>query len=68
MDIDLNYIGGPDKKLMEKERPDLEKAIQDVCSRANLIVRRAPTEHAGGKWLLKSPSAPSESSNKDTPR
>lgn len=53
VDIDLNYVGGADRETMLKERPKVEQAIAAVCGRADLSVRRAPTEHAGGKWRLR---------------
>jgi hypothetical protein len=52
VDIDLNYIGAADRDTMFAERPKLEQAVQAVCSREGLTVRRMPSEHAGGKWRL----------------
>jgi predicted nucleotidyltransferase component of viral defense system len=52
VDIDLNYIGAADRDTMLAERPKLEKAVQAVCSREGLTVKRMPSEHAGGKWRL----------------
>ena len=52
VDIDLNYIGAADRETMLAERPKLEQAVQAVCSREGLTVRRMPSEHAGGKWRL----------------
>jgi predicted nucleotidyltransferase component of viral defense system len=52
VDIDLNYIGAADRETMLAERPRVEQAIQAVCSREGLNIRRVPTEHAGGKWRL----------------
>ncbi len=52
VDIDLNYIGAADRDTMLAERPKLEQAVQAVCSREGLTVRRMPSEHAGGKWRL----------------
>lgn len=52
VDIDVNYIGARDRERMLEERPKLEAAIQAVCSRERLTVRRVPGEHAGGKWRL----------------
>jgi len=52
VDIDLNYIGAADRTTMLAERPMVEQAIQAVCSREGLNIRRVPTEHAGGKWRL----------------
>lgn len=37
---------------MLAERPKVEQAVQAVCSREGLNIRRMPTEHAGGKWRL----------------
>ena len=34
-----------------------EQALQAVFSREGYTVRRVPTEHAGGKWQLRYPSA-----------
>jgi hypothetical protein len=53
VDIDLNYVGSPDVDKMKQERPDVEKAITDVCSRADLRIERTPSDHAGGKWRLR---------------
>jgi hypothetical protein len=52
VDVDLNYIGSADRERMLAERPRLEQAVQTVCSREGLTVRRMPSEHAGGKWRL----------------
>ncbi len=52
VDIDLNYIGAADRETMLAERPKLEQAVQAVCSREGLTVKRMPSEHAGGKWRL----------------
>jgi len=53
VDMDLNYIGAIDRETMLAERPKVEQAIQAVCSRENLSVRRVPSDHAGGKWMLR---------------
>lgn len=52
VDIDLNYIGSKDREIMLSERPKVEQAVQAVCGRLGIQVKRAPSEHAGGKWLL----------------
>lgn len=52
VDIDLNYIGAVDRGTMLAERPRVEQALTQVFGRAGLTVKRAPTEHAGGKWRL----------------
>lgn len=53
VDIDLNYIGMPDREGMMSERPLVEKAMEAVFQRENLMIRRIPGKHAGGKWQLK---------------
>jgi len=57
VDIDLNYIGSPDRETMHTERPDMDSAITAVCQREGFMLRKSPTEHAGGKWLLRYESA-----------
>jgi hypothetical protein len=53
VDIDLNYVGMPDREGMMRERPIVEKFMEAVFQRENLMIRRVPTKHAGGKWQLK---------------
>ena len=57
VDIDLNYVGAEDRAGMLEERPRLEDALQAVFGREDLTVRRMPSEHAGGKWSLRYPTA-----------
>jgi predicted nucleotidyltransferase component of viral defense system len=57
VDIDLNYIATADRETMLVERPQIEAAIQAVCSREGLQVNRVPSDHAGGKWRLRYASA-----------
>jgi hypothetical protein len=52
VDIDLNYIGAADRETMLAERPEVERAIEAVCGRQDLTVKRVPADHAGGKWRL----------------
>lgn len=35
------------------ERPKVEAAIRAVCEREGFAIRRAPSDHAGGKWSLR---------------
>lgn len=57
VDIDLNYIGAVDRDTMLQEKPRLEQAVQAVCGRLGIQVKRIPGEHAGGKWRLSHGSA-----------
>lgn len=52
VDIDLNYIGSANRETMLDERPKIEQAVQAVCGRLGIRIRRVPGEHAGGKWRL----------------
>ena len=54
-DIDLNYVGSPDRAVMKEERPLVEAAISDLFTRHGLAVKAQPqrTDHAGGKWDLR---------------
>lgn len=63
VDIDLNYVGAADRETMLLERPKVEEALQAVFSREGYTVRRVPTEHAGGKWQLRYPSAAGQGGN-----
>lgn len=52
IDIDLNYIGTIDRQAMLEERIKIESLLMAMCQRAGFMVKRTPTEHAGGKMLL----------------
>ncbi len=52
VDIDLNYVGSLDREGMLEDRPKIEQPMQAVFSREGFTVRRIPSEHAGGKWIL----------------
>ncbi|MFQ5705481.1 MAG: nucleotidyl transferase AbiEii/AbiGii toxin family protein [Gemmatimonadales bacterium] len=52
VDIDLNYIGAADRETMLQEKPKINQAVEAVCGRLRIQVKRVPTEHAGGKWRL----------------
>lgn len=55
VDIDLNYVGAVSRDEMLKERPGIEKAVEDVAGRLKFRVVRKPKAHAGGKWVLSYP-------------
>ena len=63
IDIDLNYIGALGRDEMLEERPKIEQAMHAVFSREGFTVKRAPQEHAGGKWLLNYQSYTGQSGN-----
>lgn len=57
VDIDVNYVGGADRATMTADRPKFDAALEQVASRMGLAVKRAPSDHAGGKWRLSYTSA-----------
>ncbi len=63
VDIDLNYVGVLDRDDMLAGRPKIEQASQAVFSREGFTVRRMPTDHAGGKWMLRYQSFTGRSGN-----
>jgi predicted nucleotidyltransferase component of viral defense system len=57
VDIDLNYIGGPAREVMQSERPTLEVELARLLQALGMTVERKPDEHAGGKWRLRAANA-----------
>jgi hypothetical protein len=53
VDIDVNYVGQGDLDAMRAARLAFEAALVACCEREDCVVRRAPTEHAGGKFRLR---------------
>jgi predicted nucleotidyltransferase component of viral defense system len=52
VDLDLNYIGSADRRVMLAERLRAEAILERLCAQAGLILRRKAAEHLGGKWIL----------------
>jgi len=63
VDIDLNYTGGADRNTMVTERPVFEKAIRVVCESEDFAIDSFPSDHAGGKILLRYESALGQGGN-----
>lgn len=63
VDIDVNFVGSVDVEGMRQARPDFERALTACCEREGCAVRRAPTEHAGGKFRLRYSSVQGGSQN-----
>lgn len=57
VDIDLNYVGNPDKAAMQQDRMILEKQLSRLLESLRISIERIPGEHAGGKWRLRASSA-----------
>ena len=52
VDLDFNYIGSADRTVLLKERPDLERAVEQLAAGEEYQLQRAPEEHAGRKFYL----------------
>ncbi|AFM28229.1 nucleotidyl transferase AbiEii/AbiGii toxin family protein [Desulfomonile tiedjei] len=53
VDIDLNYVGSPNRETMLSERPKIEEAVIAVSGREGLSVRRSTEEHAAITFFLR---------------
>ena len=53
VDIDINYIGSPDRAVMLSEKTNLIKNIEEICISKQYYTLHKPDEHAGGKWILR---------------
>lgn len=52
VDIDLNFVGTLELEGLAAARSSFERALASCCEREGCAVRRAPGEHAGGKFRL----------------
>ena len=52
VDLDFNYTGSVDKRMMQEEKPELENIILDICKKRRYELHRNPRGHAGGKTVL----------------
>lgn len=52
VDLDFNYIGSPDREVMQKERIELERILFSICKQRQFLIQRNPSHHAGGKSVL----------------
>lgn len=52
VDLDFNYIGAVDREVMQREKPELESILLDICKRRQYELHRNPRGHAGGKTVL----------------
>jgi len=53
VDVDINFVGVENVRALPRARESFERALVSCCERAGCAVRRAPTEHAGGKFRLR---------------
>jgi len=52
VDIDLNYIGQLDREEMQRERPEIVKAIEQITKALGYKVQRSPDDYALNEWFL----------------
>lgn len=52
MDLDFNYVWSADRTVLLTERPDLERAVEQLAVGEDYQLQRAPAEHAGRKFYL----------------
>ena len=58
VDIDLNYVGSPDRPMAMQEREDISASVLSAMDRLGYTLQRMPKEqHAGGKWRFRYLSA-----------
>jgi predicted nucleotidyltransferase component of viral defense system len=53
IDVDINFVGVEDVQALPQARESFERALVSCCERAGCVVKRAPEEHAGGKFRLR---------------
>jgi len=52
VDLDFNCIGSADREVMLRERPDIERAVEQLATGEGYQIQRAAEEHAGRKFYL----------------
>ncbi|MGB7282702.1 MAG: nucleotidyl transferase AbiEii/AbiGii toxin family protein [Candidatus Acidiferrum sp.] len=52
VDIDLNYIGQLDREQMQRERPEIVKAAEQISKALGYKVQRSADDYALNEWFL----------------
>ena len=52
VDIDLNYIGQLDREEMQRERPEIAKATEQITKALGYKVQRGAEDYALAEWFL----------------
>ncbi len=52
VDLDFNYIGAVARKAMLQERPEIERALEQIAKGEEYNIQQAAEEHAGRKFYL----------------
>lgn len=53
VDIDINYIGSIGRDIMLQEKESVETTIEKIIFNEKYISKSKPSDHAGGKWLIR---------------
>jgi len=52
VDLDFNYVGAVDREAMLLDRPDVERAVEQLAAGDGYRVQKSVEEHAGRKFFL----------------
>ena len=52
VDIDLNYIGQLDREEMQRERPEIVKATEQIAEALGYKVQKSADDYALNEWFL----------------
>jgi hypothetical protein len=52
VDIDLNYIGQLNREEMQRERPEIVKAAEQICKQLGYKLQRGADDYALTEWFL----------------
>ena len=52
VDIDLNYIGQLNREEMQRERPEIVKAAEQICKVLGYKLQRGADDYALAEWFL----------------
>jgi hypothetical protein len=52
VDLDFNYIGAPDRPGMLREKPDIDRAVEQLAGGEGYQLQQGADEHAGRKFYL----------------
>lgn len=65
MDIDLNYPGQLDREEMQRERPEIVNATEQITKALGYKVQRSADDYALSEWLPKPHRKPRSNSSRD---
>ena len=63
VDLDLNFVGAPEREQMIRSRDYVENALEDLVAAQGYTLRFRSRKYEGGKWRLNYESIVGESAN-----